>query len=171
MTVTTDLTPAAWKSGRLSYSTGLTLSIAKKMLEAGEKEAEKLGVPMTMAIIDAGGHLVAFSRMDDAILCSIQISMDKAFTAVFGKMPSGNWSDFYKTANLVPLSFHERWIIVGGGFPLIKNGVILGGIGLSGGVGEDLYVARAALKAGGFSLYDIDAHIAKIEGMEKEQEG
>lgn len=167
----TNLTPPAWKSGKLSYGTGLTLNIAKKMLEAGEKEAERLGVPFTIAITDAGGNLVAFSRMDNAALFSIQIAMDKAFTAVFGKMPSGNWGDFYRIADLVPLFFHERWITFPGGFPLIKNGMILGGIGLSGGVYEDLYVARAALKAGGFSLDDVDAYITKIEGTGKKQTG
>jgi len=169
MTVTTDLTPPAWKRGKLSYGTGLTLNIAKKMLEAGEKEAEKLGVPMSIAITDAGGNLVAFSRMDNAALFSIQIATDKAFTVVFGKRPSGNWGSDYQAGALVPLFFHKRWITFSGGFPIINNGMILGGIGVSGGTAEDIYVAKAALKAGGFSLEEADAAVAKIEGIEKEQ--
>jgi len=51
-------TPPAWKAGSLSYGSGLTLVTAKKMLEAGEKEAERQGVPMSIAIVDAGGNLL-----------------------------------------------------------------------------------------------------------------
>jgi uncharacterized protein GlcG (DUF336 family) len=157
-------TPAAWKRGSPSYGSGLTLDIAKKMLEAGEKEAVKQGVPMSMAISDAGGNLIAFRRMDHAALFSIQIAMDKAFTTVFGKMPTGSFASQYCTGGLVPLFFHERWITFPGGFPIIMNGVILGGIGVSGGIIEDIYVAKAALKAGGFSLDEVDAAITAALG-------
>jgi uncharacterized protein GlcG (DUF336 family) len=157
-------TPAAWKSGGLSYGSGLTLDIAKKMLEAGEKEAEKQGVPMSIAISDAGGNLIAFRRMDNAALLSIQIAMDKAFTTVFGKMPTGSFADLYRTGELIPLFFHERWITFPGGFPIIKNGMILGGIGVSGGTVEDVYVVKAALEAGDFILDEVDAAIMAIRG-------
>ena len=158
----TNSTPAAWKNGSLSYGSGLTLDVAKKMLEAGEKEAEKQGVPMSMAISDTGGNLIAFRRMDNAALFSIQIAMDKALTTVFGKMPTGNFANFYRTGELAPLFFHERWITFPGGFPVIKNGTILGGIGVSGGTIEDVYVARAALEAGGFILDEVDAAITAM---------
>jgi uncharacterized protein GlcG (DUF336 family) len=154
-----NLTPTAWKSGNLSYHSALTLDVAKEMLKAGEKEAEKQGVPISMAISDVGGNLIAFSRMDSAALFSIQIAMDKAFTAVFGKMPTGSLASQYCPGGLIPLFFHERWITFPGGFPLTKNGTILGGIGVSGGIVEDVYVAKAALKAGGFSLDEVDAAI------------
>jgi glc operon protein GlcG len=157
-------TPAAWKRGNLSYDSHLTLATANKMLEAGEQEAKRQGVPMSIAISDAGGNLVAFSRMDNAALFSIQIAMDKAFTTVFGKMPTGSFASQYCAGGLVPLFFHERWITFPGGFPLIKNGVILGGIGVSGGIIEDVYVARAALKAGGFQLDEVDAAIMATKG-------
>jgi uncharacterized protein GlcG (DUF336 family) len=157
-------TPAAWKSGSLCYGSGLTLDVAKKMLEAGKKEAEKQGVPMSMAISDAGGNLIAFSRMDDAVLLSIQIAMDKAFTTVFGKMPTGSFATHYCEGGLVPLFFHERWITFPGGFPIVKNGMILGAIGVSGGIIEDVYVARAALEAGGFNLDEVNAAIMTTTG-------
>jgi len=164
MNEATNSTPAAWKGGSLSYGSGLTLDIAKKMLETGEKEAEKQGVPMSMAISDAGGNLIAFSRMDNAALFSIQIAMDKAFTTVFGKMPTGSFANLYRTGELVPLFFHERWITFPGGFPIIKNGMILGGIGVSGGTIEDVYVAKAALEAGGFILDEVNAAIMAMIG-------
>jgi uncharacterized protein GlcG (DUF336 family) len=155
-------TPAAWKAGSLCYASGLTLDIAKRMIEAAEKQAKKQGVPMSMAISDAGGNLIAFSRMDNAALFSIQIALDKAFTTVFGKMPTGSFADQYCTGGLVPLFFHERWITFPGGFPIIKDGVILGGIGVSGGIAEDVYVAKAALQAGGFGLDEVDDAIAAM---------
>jgi len=157
--------PPAWEKGKRCYSSGLTLATARKMLEAAEKEADKQGVPMVIAIADAGGNLLALHRMDDAMLCSIQIAMDKAFTAVFGKLPTQSWCDIYQAGALPSLFYHERWIAFPGGFPIIKDGKLLGGVGASGGVErEDTYVARAALKAGGFNTDDADAIIAKLEG-------
>jgi len=164
----TSRIPPEWKKGGLTYGAGLTLETAKKMLEAAEKEGEKQGVPMTIAIADAGGNLIAFNRMDNAILCSIQIAMDKAYTAVFKKLPTKVLSGSYKSGEPIPLFFHERWITFHGGFPIISNGVMLGGIGVSGGSAyEDASVARAALTAGGFNTTDIDAIIAEIENMAK----
>lgn len=169
MTGAVEQTPPAWKRGKLSYGIGLTLHTANKMLEAGVIEAEKHGVPMAIAISDAGGNLLAFNRMDNAPLVSIQIAIDKAFTAVFGKLPTENWGSFFREGPLIPLFFHERWITFPGGFPIISNGVLLGGVGASGGVKyHDVHVARAALKAGGFSLDDADAAIADLEDVGKE---
>ena len=170
MKETKNSTPTAWKSGNLSYASRLTLATAKKMLQAGEKEAKKQGVPMSIAISDAGGNLIAFSRMDDAALFSIQIALDKAFTTVFGKMPTGSFASQYCAGGLVPLFFHERWITFPGGFPLIKNGVMLGGMGVSGGITEDIYVAKAALQAGAFQLDEVDAAItAAAEDTQKQR--
>lgn len=169
MTHAAEQTSPAWKRGKLSYGAGLTLDTAKKMLEAGVTEAGKLGMPMVIAITDAGGNLLAFNRMDNAMLVSIQIAIDKAFTAVFGKRPTENWASSFREGPLIPLFVHERLITFPGGFPIIDKGVILGGVGASGGLKyEDVHVARAALKAGGFSLDDVDAAIAELEGMEKE---
>jgi len=161
-------TPPIWEGGSLVYGAGLMLDTAKKMLEAGEKEAEKQGVPMSIAIVDAGGNLLAFHRMDNAALFSIQIAMDKAFTAAFGKQATGNYAGLYQSGILVPLFFHERWITFAGGFPVIKDGVVLGGIGVSGGTIEDVFVARAALAAGGFSVNEVDAFLARRRAAGKE---
>jgi cob(I)alamin adenosyltransferase len=155
--------PRSWKAGTYCYGSGLTLKIAKKMLDAGEKEALKQGVPMAMAISDSGGNLLVFRRMDDTILGSIQIALDKAYTAVFGKQPTGNYTQLYQSGQLVPLFFHERWITFPGGYPISREGVIYGGLGVSGGVIEDCYVAKAILQAGGFNTDDLDQFIADCE--------
>jgi uncharacterized protein GlcG (DUF336 family) len=169
MKETRNSTPTAWKSGNLSYACRLTLATARRMLEAGRKEAKKRGVPMSIAISDAGGNLVAFVRMDNAALFSIQIALDKAFTTVLGKMPTGSFASQYCAGGLVPLFFHERWITFPGGFPLIRNGLILGGIGVSGGITEDVYVAKAALEAGGFQLDEVDAAVMAMAGDAQEK--
>ena len=161
-----EQTPPMWQVLNLSYGAGLTLEIAKKMLEAGQREAEKQGVPMAIAITDAGGNLLAFSRMDNASLGSIQVAIDKAFTAVFGKMPTGDWISVFQAGKLVPLFLHERWITFPGGFPIRSNRVLLGGIGVSGGTIEDVYVAKAALKAGGFSVDEVSGTLAELTGKE-----
>jgi uncharacterized protein GlcG (DUF336 family) len=146
--------------GGTCYSSGLTLKIAKKMLEAAEKEAERLGFPMAIAISDSGGNLLAFNRMDNAGLVSIQVSIDKSYTAVMGKMPTLFWKGEYTSGELIPLFFHNRWISFQGGYPIILNGKVMGGIGVSGGRLEDTYVARAGLKACGFSTQQADDVIA-----------
>ena len=163
MTQTLEPTPTGWKAGNLSYDAGLNLGTARLMLEAGEKEAERQGVPVGIAIVDAGGNLLAFHRMDNALLGSIQIAMDKAYTAVFGKRPTGHWKREFETGALVPGFIHERWIVFGGGYLIEHDGTILGGIGVSGGTIEDHYVARTALKACGFSVEEVDTCIAEIE--------
>lgn len=137
------------------------------MLDAAEKEAQRQCVPVAIAIVDAGGNLLAFHRMDNALLGSIQIAMDKAFTAVFGKRPTGDWKRDFQTGALVPAFIHKRWVALGGGYPVVAKGVIVGGIGISGGTIEDHYVARAALRASGFATEQVDAYIAELEGAER----
>jgi len=114
-----------------------------------------------------GGNLLAFNRMDNALLGSIQIAIDKAFTAVFGKRPTGHWKRDLQTGVLVPGFIHERWVVLGGGYLIVTNGIIVGGIGVSGGTIEDHYVVRAALEAGGFTTEEVDTYIAETEGIER----
>jgi uncharacterized protein GlcG (DUF336 family) len=130
------------------------------MVEAGEKEAKRLGVPMVIAITDAGAHLLAFGRMDETMLFSINAAMDKAFAAAMGKLPSYWWSEEFQKSGFAPIFLHERFITLPGGFPIIRDGVILGGVGVSGGTVEDLPVAKAVLEAGGFSTEDVDKAMA-----------
>ncbi len=158
-----DPVPTPWRQGALSYSTGLTYDTAKKMVEAAMAEAKKQGLSMVVAIADAGGNLVAFGRMDDAMLASIHIATDKAFTSAYGKIPTQVWRDIVQSGNLPPLFIHKRWTAFPGGFPLIKGKKLLGGIGCSGATAYgDTSVARAGLRAGGFSTGDADAILKQL---------
>ena len=163
MTNPKDPVPAEWKEGGLTYSAGLIYDTARKMIEAAMAEAKKQGLTMVIAVADAGGNLVAFGRMDDAMLASIDIAKDKAFTAAYGKIPTQIWRDIVQSGNLPPLFIHERWTAFPGGFPLIKGKQLLGGIGCSGATAYgDTSVARAGLRAGGFSTEDADAILKQL---------
>jgi uncharacterized protein GlcG (DUF336 family) len=164
MTNPKDPVPAEWKEGGLSYRTGLTFNTAKKMIDAAMSKAKKQGLTMAIAIVDVGGNLIAFGRMDEVMLASIQISIDKAFTAVYGKVPTQIWRMIVQSGNIPPLFIHERWTAFPGGFPLIKGKQLLGGIGCSGATSYgDTSVARAALFAGGFSTEDADNILKELK--------
>jgi uncharacterized protein GlcG (DUF336 family) len=128
----------------------MTLDLALRLIAAAREKAYEIGVPMVIAVVDDGGNLVAQQRMDNALLVSISISLNKAYTAVALKLP---------THALAPLAQPEkplfgihnadggRIIIFGGGFPLKAGGAIIGGIGVSGGsVEQDMECAQAATK-------------------------
>jgi glc operon protein GlcG len=164
MTNPKDPVPTEWKEGGLSYRTGLTFNTAKQMIDGAMAEAKKQGLTMVIAIADAGGNLIAFGRMDDAMLVSTQIAIDKAFTAVYGKVPTQTWRAIVQSGNIPPLFIHERWTAFAGGFPLRKGKQLFGGIGCSGATAHgDVSVARAGLFAGGFSTEDADTILKELK--------
>lgn len=128
----------------------LSLDLALKLIGASRKKATEIGVPMVIAVVDRGGNLVALHRMDNALLVSIDIARNKAYTAVAVKLPTHELARLAQPGQ--PLfGIHNadggRVVIFGGGFPLKVNGEIIGGIGVSGGsVEEDIQCAEVALK-------------------------
>ena len=129
----------------------LTLADAKQMLSAGEAKAKSLGVAYNMAVVDAGGHLLAFLRQDGALIGSIDLAIDKAVTArLFDKATS----DLAQLAQSgMPLfgiqeSNAGKVVIFGGGIPVVVDGHIVGAMGASAGtVEQDIAVAEAAVSA------------------------
>ncbi len=129
----------------------ITTEAAHRMIAAAEAKAVEIEVPMVIAVVDDGGNLKAFSRMDGAALLSIQVSQDKAYTAVGFAMPTHGWHDFIKDdaplADGAPTGI-DRLVIFGGGYPLEVDGQVVGGIGVSGGhYSQDQEVAEAGLAA------------------------
>ena len=120
--------------------TKMTLSAAKKTIEAVEKKALEMGVKAVTAISDAGGNPIAVECMDDAFIASYDIAVNKAFTVVSLKMPTKNLATLAAPGgSLYGIQFtnNGKIIIFGGGEPLTnKDGVILGGLGVSGGTAE-----------------------------------
>lgn len=119
-----------------SQAAGLTLRAARAIVTAVEREARRLRVPMSVAVVDVGDQLVAFARMDGADLVGVRLAQDKAYTALVNRMP---------TADLAPIvqpgtEFYGydsvnagRTIVFGGGMPLERGGVLVGAVGVSGG--------------------------------------
>lgn len=131
----------------------ISTELAHKVIAAAEAKAREIGTPMVIAVCDESGVLKAFSRMDGAALLSVQVSQDKAYTAVGFGMPSEGWHEFIK--NDPPLAAGavggiDRLVIFGGGYPIKVNDQVVGAIGVSGGhYSQDMEVAQAGLTAVG----------------------
>ncbi|MGA8112464.1 MAG: heme-binding protein [Actinocatenispora sp.] len=129
----------------------VSLEDARRVIAAAEARAAEVGQPMNVAVADAGGNLVAHIRMDGAWLGSVDISVNKAFTArafdietaalAENSQPGGQ---FYG----IHASNHGRIMIFAGGIPLRRDGAVVGAIGVSGGTGaQDQTVAEAGAAA------------------------
>ena len=129
---------------------GMDLDLALKLIEAAKAKAKEIGVPMVIAVVDGGGNLVAQQRMDGALLVSIDISLNKAYTAVAVKIPTNDLAGVTQSGQAL-FGIHNadggRIVIFGGGIPLTQNDEIIGGIGVSGGsVEEDVQCAMAGVE-------------------------
>src|SRR5215203_7418971 len=129
----------------------ITLEQAHAILQAARQRAEQIGVAMNIAVVDAGANLKAFCRMDGAWLGSIDISIRKAKTARFFDMPTGDIGKLSQPGGDLYAIEHSNGGLVTfpGGIPLKnKAGVVVGGIGVSGGqVKQDHDVASAGANA------------------------
>jgi uncharacterized protein GlcG (DUF336 family) len=138
----------------------VTIENAQIAIEAARKKALELGTLMNIAIVDSGGNLKAFYRMDDAWVGSIDISIKKAKTAVYFGMPTGEIGKLSQPGG--PLfgieHSNEGLITFPGGLPIVdRDGVMMGAIGVSGSTVEnDNAVAAAGVAVVGVS--DIPAH-------------
>jgi uncharacterized protein GlcG (DUF336 family) len=123
---------------------------ADKLIEAATAKASAMGLSMVIAIVDQGGALKAFRRMDGAPLLSVEIAENKAYTAAAYKIPTHVWHDFIKNDPplLHGIVHTPRLVTFGGGYPIQVGGAVVGGIGVSGGhYSQDQEVAEAALAA------------------------
>ena len=129
----------------------VTLSEARKVIAAAEKKATDIGQPMNIAVVDAGGNLVAHVRMDGAWMGSVDISIKKAWTSRAFDISTKELSkltqpgqDFYG----LHVSNDGRVMIFAGGIPLKRDGQVVGAVGVSGGSGDqDHKVAEAGAAA------------------------
>ena len=129
----------------------LTLEDARRLIAAGEKKAMELGIPYNLAVVDAGGSLIAHVRMDGAWLGSIDIAINKAFTAKAFDISTRELGRNSQSGDQffgIHVSNHGRVMIFAGGIPIKSKGEIVGAVGVSGGSGEqDHAVAEAVVAA------------------------
>jgi uncharacterized protein GlcG (DUF336 family) len=126
----------------------ISSELAEKMVNAAVAKARELGVSENVTILDDGGNLKAFSRMDGASIPTIEIAQKKAYTALFG-VSTQDFFNFIKSdpsllAGIPTLARVAAW---GGGFPIKVHGEVVGAIGVSGAptVQNDVDCAMAAL--------------------------
>lgn len=133
----------------------LELHEARAMAHAALAKAKEIGVPETVCITDEGGFQLVLERMDNARVTGPQIAWNKAFTAaghkrsthLFNTAPNGPALPGNEAFG-IQWSFEGKFAVFVGGFPIVVNGEVIGGVGLSGGNGEqDTACGLAALQA------------------------
>ena len=130
----------------------LTLEGARAILAAAERKAKDINVPQNIAVVDDGGHLLVFARMDGVKLSSIEVAITKAKAAALRRTPTGPWPSVEQPNVFVslglPLATDLKLTPIRGGLPLFVEGQCVGGIGVSGGTEEeDVEVAQAGVEA------------------------
>jgi uncharacterized protein GlcG (DUF336 family) len=127
----------------------LTLDDARIILEGSEAKAREIGVDMDIAVVDDGGHLLAFVRMEKARVTSIDIAINKAFTAACARRGTHEYAASGGAGGPafgIHASNQGRFTIFGGGLPIFLVGLIAGGVGCSSGSpDEDRAVAQAGI--------------------------
>ena len=128
----------------------LCLSDCDRMIEAGIRRANEVGVPMVLSVVDAGGHVMETRRMDDALVVSIALAPHKAYTAATVRMPTQDLARVSQPGeSLYGIDVNiPNLTLVGGGLPLRQDGRVVGAVGVSGGsVEQDVDVAQAMVHA------------------------
>jgi uncharacterized protein GlcG (DUF336 family) len=131
----------------------IDLETAQRMIRAAHTEAAQRSVLVSAAVVDAGGHLIAFGRMDGAEIAGPVLAVDKAYTATANSIstaelavlaaPGGELFGLHANGN-------GRFVIFGGGVPIVVDDTVIGGVGVSGAaVDDDCACANAAAAAFG----------------------
>jgi uncharacterized protein GlcG (DUF336 family) len=129
----------------------ITLADAKRIIEAAERKAVEIGQPMNIAVVDAGGNLVAHVRMDNAWIGSVDISIKKAWTARAFDIATKELAELSQSGDQffgIHASNDGKVMIFAGGIPLKRGSEVVGAVGVSGGLGkQDQAVAEAGVAA------------------------
>ncbi|MBX3441744.1 MAG: heme-binding protein [Planctomyces sp.] len=133
----------------IPYGEPISLEQAKQVIAAAEVEAQANNWPVAIAIVDGGGHLVAFHRLDNTQLGSIEVALQKAKTSALFRRPTRAFEEALgmggESAKLLKL---PGALPIEGGLPIIHDGKVIGAIGVSGVKStEDAQIAKAGLKA------------------------
>lgn len=129
----------------------ITLEQAQAITTAAQQKAEEIGQPMNVAVLDAGRNLKTFIRMEGAWLGSIDIAIDKAFTAASFELQTADLAEQAQSGQPlfgIHTTNDARIVIFGGGIPLERDGEVVGAVGVSGGTpDQDQQVAEAGAAA------------------------
>jgi glc operon protein GlcG len=140
------------KPGVVQYLS-LSFEGSQIVLRAAEARASEIGVPMCIAVVDAGGHLLAFSRMDGARTGNIKLAMTKAVSAAMRRRPTAaelalRPDDPSHAIRMALTAGPDMMTSMSGGLPIAVDGQVIGGVGVSNGKrDDDLAVAQAGIDA------------------------
>ena len=121
---------------------------AERAITAASEKARELGIGISVAVTDEAGGLKALRRNDGAMPMTVGIATNKAYTAAAGGLPTHQWHEIIQNDPplLHGLVHTDRFVVFGGGFPIVEDGQIIGAIGVSGGhYTQDMECANAAL--------------------------
>jgi uncharacterized protein GlcG (DUF336 family) len=125
----------------------ITLALAARMTQAAVDRATEIGALVSAAVVDQGGHLVHFQRMDKAEIAGPTLAVDKAYTAVAHRIETAELGPLTQPGGDLwglPANGGGRYVVFGGGVPCWHDGLVVGAVGVSGGTaGEDVECARA----------------------------
>lgn len=130
-------------------STSISSAAARSLVDAAAQAAQALRRAVSIAVVDHSGLLKAFARMDGATLLSVDIAVDKAWTAAANGMPTHGWRDLLDAdAAVAQIAHRPRLTAYAGGYPVTIDDQLVGGLGVSGAHRlEDREIAQAALEA------------------------
>ena len=127
----------------------LCISDAELLIKGARIKADEMEVPMCISVVDESGNLIAFERMNGGKITSITVSQDKAFTAAAARKATHEYNAACVPGSLVfgiHTALNGRLSVVGGGLPVIVDGEVVGGIGLSSGTpNQDMDCAQAGI--------------------------
>ena len=125
----------------------VTLAEARRVIAAATKKAEDIGQPMNIAVVCSGGHLLAFERMHNAWIGSVDIAQKKAWTSRAFDIETGKLGTLSQSGDQffgIHASNDGKVMIFAGGVPLLRDGKVIGAIGVSGGLGKDDHAVAEA---------------------------
>jgi uncharacterized protein GlcG (DUF336 family) len=132
------------------------LALAEAVLSGVRDAAAERGLAMGAAVLDRGGQIVSAMRMDGAQICAVPLALDKAYTAVAVGAPTDAWAGSTQPGGAdwgFNTTLGGRIVVLAGGLPIVHDGEVIGGLGVSGGAGaDDLACAQAGLEAAGLKV-------------------
>lgn len=126
---------------------------ATALIDAARAACDDIGIEVTIAVTDNAGHLKTFYRSDKAPFLTGEVAIDKAWTAASFGLATHVWSAIIGNSEVAQLAHRPRLVAVGGGYPILVDGQVVGGLGISGGdARQDQQACEMALKTTGFDL-------------------
>ncbi|MFC5624698.1 GlcG/HbpS family heme-binding protein [Algoriphagus winogradskyi] len=122
----------------------LTLEDATRISDAAEAKSKAEGWNMVIVVLDAGGHMISLRKMDGVQIGSIDVALGKAKTAVYFKRPTKVFEDAMKTEGGGRIATLPNAVAIEGGLPIVKDGIVVGAIGISGASSAQDGIAAAA---------------------------